>query len=911
MELASAVIFGVVTGALYGLAALGVVLVYRVSRVLNFALAGTASVSTYVASTLSDQHWPYAAILVVTLLVGAALGGICYGILSLIRGASLLTIGIGTVGLLLLMQGLVGRFWGYSIRALPTPLKGTFHLDGVDVSHFEVLAVVIAFFAVAAAFVLVYRTRFGLQMRAVSSGPRTSELLGINRRSTEAVAWTVGGAAGSLAGLLVVPLLQLDTNVIVNFVLTAFAAVVLGGFTSLGGVVIAGIVVSVALNVLSTYVSSTHNATFTLLIVALVLFLRPNGLFGSGETPVSEPNLPLRIRTPGSRRGQCDEVAGGARTAVRALAAGAKAAGSSVSAPVVTLRGKRYGPGQIAVPIVLALLLVYGFLGGSSISYLYATALAAAISILGISCIVGLSGQVTLGHAAFVGIGAYTAGVVTTHLHASVWWALPLSLVVGAVIGLLVGLPASRLSGVYLIVLTLAFGLAVPELLLDGGSFTGGANGLTVLIPDFLTNSQDEFLVALLVSAVAAVAYVALSRSRPGRRWRAVQDSPVAVSGIGWSPTVSKVTAFMFGSGLTALGGALMAIQTGEVSSDQYTVFLSINLLVAVIVGGSGTLSGALTGGLFVTLLPYYLSGSNASQMIFGVSVVVVLIAVPDGIANTLMRRPRVASAFAVAERDVHVASVAESVTVVDPRAEMPPTTKPVLEVLDVAVRYGGAAALHGVSLRVGEGEAVAVVGPNGAGKSTLLRALSGWVKPFSGSIQLDSAPITGQPAYRIAHRGLVHVPEGRCVFPDLSVLENLQLGYRNGSGVAEDALLERAIAVFPKLGLRASQRAGSLSGGEQQMLAVGRGLMAAPRVLMLDEPSLGLAPVMIGEMFDALAAIRESGVSMLIVEQNVHAALGFASRGYVLSRGECALSGRAEDLIAQDDLVRAFLVQT
>jgi branched-chain amino acid transport system ATP-binding protein len=232
-----------------------------------------------------------------------------------------------------------------------------------------------------------------------------------------------------------------------------------------------------------------------------------------------------------------------------------------------------------------------------------------------------------------------------------------------------------------------------------------------------------------------------------------------------------------------------------------------------------------------------------------------------------------------------------------------------VLEVSYITVDYGAGPALSDFSLSVGNGEAVAVVGANGAGKSTLLRAVSGWVQPRAGDVWLNGSNLVGQPPYKVARRGLVHVPEGRCVFPDLTVEENLQLGHRKGSGRI-DELRDEAFDIFPRLRERRGQVAGSLSGGEQQMLAIGRGLMAKPEVLMLDEPSLGLAPVVINEVFEALAVIRGSGVGILIVEQNVQSALTFADRGYVLSRGLCVLEGEGTALLARDDLMSAYLVQ-
>ena len=894
MELLVALIFGVVTGVLYGLAALGIVLVYRVSRVLNFALAGTASITSFEASSLLDSHVPWVAVLVIVLISGAALGAACYGVLSLARNADAIAIGVGTIGLLLLMQGAVGSIWGLNERTLPEPISGVFHLGSLDVSHFEVLAVVIALVAIGLAFLLVFRTRLGLKMRAVSSGPRTAELLGVDRRRTELTAWAIGGAAGSLAGLLIVPLLQLDQNVLIDFMLAAFAAVVLGGFTSLGGVVIAGVVVSVVLNVLATYVSSTFTDTFTFLIVAAVLFVRPTGLFGLRERSVAEPRLPTRRR----------------------IRAAARPSGSrSFSLPMLRLRGRELPSGSAALGLAVVVALVYGFAVGETTAYVFATALANFVAVLGVGTLAGQSGQVSLGQGAFVAIGAYCSGIVSVHLDASIWLALPIAVVVGFVIGLVVGWPAARLSGVYLVVFTLAFGLAVPEILTNWTSLTGGGNGLSIVLPDFLNNSRDQYLIALAVAAVAAIAYWWFSRRQAGRRWRAVRDSVDGVAGIGWSPTINKVSAFAFGSALAGLGGAMTGILTGYVSPDGFTVFLSIYLVIAVVIGGPGTILGSMIGALIITLLPYYLAGSSTPQLIFGIAVVAILILAPEGLVSRFasLSRSSVSAGGARAAASAPVpGSNGAAPLPVTARGALEPEHVPedvLLTVEGLSVAYDGGLALDQVSLHVARGEAVAVVGPNGAGKSTLLRAVSGWVTPQQGHVRLGGADLAGRPAHSVAQLGLVHVPEGRGVFPGLTVAENLRLGYRPQSDRDEAELLAGVFEIFPKLQQRLDQDAGSMSGGEQQMLAVGRGLMSDPEVLMLDEPSLGLAPVVVEEMFEALTRIRARGLAVLLVEQNVRAAFDFADRALVLSGGECVMRGPTSELAAQGNLIEAFLV--
>ena len=231
------------------------------------------------------------------------------------------------------------------------------------------------------------------------------------------------------------------------------------------------------------------------------------------------------------------------------------------------------------------------------------------------------------------------------------------------------------------------------------------------------------------------------------------------------------------------------------------------------------------------------------------------------------------------------------------------------LEVEALDVHYGAVKALSGVSFHVDAGEIVTLVGSNGAGKTTTLRAVSGLVPASSGRVRYDGADALGERPDRLLARGLAHAPEGRGVFPALTVRENLLLGAFLRRGAEVDADLEKQLALFPRLKERFSQPAGTLSGGEQQMLAIARALMARPRLLLLDEPSLGLAPQVVHRIFELLAEVnRRDRVAILLVEQNAHLALGLAHRGYVLETGSVLLSGTGRELLASDQVRKAYL---
>jgi branched-chain amino acid transport system ATP-binding protein len=230
------------------------------------------------------------------------------------------------------------------------------------------------------------------------------------------------------------------------------------------------------------------------------------------------------------------------------------------------------------------------------------------------------------------------------------------------------------------------------------------------------------------------------------------------------------------------------------------------------------------------------------------------------------------------------------------------------LEIEDLHVYYGEIHALKGISLRVAQGEIVALLGNNGAGKTTTLKTISGLLKPRQGRVLLEGRPIHQMPPHEIVARGVAHSPEGRKIFNRLTVTENLEMGayLRGDSAVRED--VDRVFDLFPRLRERRLQVAGTLSGGEQQMLAMGRALMARPRILLLDEPSMGLAPILVEQIFETVSDINRQGTTILLVEQNAAIALSVAHRGYVLETGSIALTGEAAVLSAHPDVQRAYL---
>lgn len=231
------------------------------------------------------------------------------------------------------------------------------------------------------------------------------------------------------------------------------------------------------------------------------------------------------------------------------------------------------------------------------------------------------------------------------------------------------------------------------------------------------------------------------------------------------------------------------------------------------------------------------------------------------------------------------------------------------LEIKDLCVYYGVIQALKGISFEVNEGEVIALIGANGAGKTTTLHTLTGILPAKSGSIQFNGVELTKTPAHKIVRMGIAHVPEGRRIFQNLTVLDNLRLGAftrKDKDGIAAD--LSKVYERFPRLEERKTQIAGTLSGGEQQMLAMGRALMSKPRIIVMDEPSMGLSPIFVSEIFDIIESIRKDGMTVLLVEQNAKKALAIADRAYVLETGKITLSGKASDLLNDEKVRKAYL---
>ncbi|CAO4184159.1 branched-chain amino acid ABC transporter ATP-binding protein/permease [Methylorubrum extorquens] len=772
----------------------------------------------------------------------------------------------------------------------------------------------------------------------------------------------------------------------------------------------------------------------------------------------------------------------------------------------------------------------------------------------GLNVLLGLAGLISFGHAGFYALGAYASAILTLK-GVSFWLALPAAAGLSALVGAALAVPAMRVRGPYLAMVTIAFGFLVEHALIEGGELTGGQNGLVVATGPSLfgvsLGERELAWLAVIGAGLSLYGFHRLRHARLGQALRAVRDADVAAASLGYDPVRVKTAAFAISAALTGLAGAVLPPLMLFIAPSSFPFTQSILFVLAVVVGGAGTVLGPLFGALVTVLLPEALAGLAEYRLLFfGLTTLVVLWLVPAGIVGSLARllprgggersepgaeapdflhrtegeplaveglgiafggiraadgvafearpsaitsvigpngagkttvlnmisgfyRPSAGSiclgALELGGRPAHViarAGIARtyqttrlfgSLSVIEnvilarapgrllrraqardrqdaaallafvgyagaldrPASELPHVDRRLVEIAralagspkvllldepaaglaraetdrlgallrriaacgiavilvehdmplvmgvsdrilvmdagrpiargtpaevrrDPAVLraylgaaetparprsaswsgpadavlsahglragYGAAPVLDGIALAVRPGETVALLGSNGAGKSTVMRSLAGLLRPVEGSVVLADTPVAALPAHKIARLGLALVPEGRQVFPELTVVENIRLGAWSRGGRVDQAEVEALLDRFPRLRERAGSRAGLLSGGEQQMLAIARGMMAHPRILLLDEPSLGLAPAIINSLYATVAELRDQGTTILIVDQMAALALTVADRGYVLEQGRVAAEGTAAELKADEALEAAYL---
>ncbi|MFC3441876.1 ATP-binding cassette domain-containing protein [Sphingobium rhizovicinum] len=527
---------------------------------------------------------------------------------------------------------------------------------------------------------------------------------------------------------------------------------------------------------------------------------------------------------------------------------------------------------------------------------------------IGLNILIGLSGQFSFGHAAFYAIGAYTVAICTSRGWLSFWLAWPLGVGLATVIGGLLALPALRVKGPYLAMVTIAFGLIVEQTLIEAESLTGGQSGILQIAPlsigGMMLGDRAMAIVAILVAALVMAAYARLSRNAWGAAMRAVRDCDHAAASIGIAPTHVRIVAFMASAACTALAGGLSAPLNSFVTPQSFSLSFSILLVLVVVIGGAGARSGPVLGAVVIGLLPEILSSFEAYRVLaYGVLVLLVLWLAPSGIAGLLHVRQQPASP------DTEAAPL-DALLADRPRAA--------LHGRALSIHFGGVRAIDALNIDILAGAVTALIGPNGAGKSTVINMLSGFYRPDEGGRTLGDAALAPGRAFLTARAGIARTYQSSALFDSMSVTDNIVLARRKGRlgqllagaiGDRADAAAQ-AHALLRACGYTGSPdiTAGALAHVDRRLVEIARALATDPDILLLDEPAAGLSQGekrMLGTLLRRIAA---AGIGVALVEHDMGLVMGAADQVVVLQTGQLIATGTPAQVQADPLVRRAYL---
>lgn len=527
---------------------------------------------------------------------------------------------------------------------------------------------------------------------------------------------------------------------------------------------------------------------------------------------------------------------------------------------------------------------------------------------VGLNILIGLSGQISFGHIAFYAIGAYVCALLTMAGWPLGFAALAAGLICG-VIGGLLAIPALRVSGPYLAMITIAFALVVHHGLIEWRSLTGGANGL-MGIPMPELGSLDPTITLALFSSIMMIAalifYLRLRNSGWGLAMRAVKSTEIAARSLGFNPMHTKTLAFALSAALTGLAGSLVAPLMMFINPASFPFSQSILFVLAVIVGGSGTLFGPLLGALLIVLLPEMLSDfAEYRLLIFSALLLGVLWVAPRGVLGTLASlwlRP----SPAFASPTVNAQLLAQHFAQADSNSG--------LKVSDIGIRFGGVQAAQGVSFAALPGTITSIIGPNGAGKTTVLNMISGFYAPDSGSISLNQE-LAGKPAWKVARAGIARTYQTTQLFGELSVLENVLVALQNGRlgqpfKHASEAQRELALQLLGLVGFAGSVNTitEDLPHVDRRLVEIARALATRPAVLLLDEPAAGLSRRDTDKLASLFKTLAEFGIAVILVEHDMTLVMAVSERLLVLDAGKPIAWGTPEEIRSNERVIAAYL---
>ena len=531
---------------------------------------------------------------------------------------------------------------------------------------------------------------------------------------------------------------------------------------------------------------------------------------------------------------------------------------------------------------------------------------------IGLNVLIGLTGQVSFGHVGFYAIGAYTVAILTTQAGLSFWLAWPIAALVGGACGALLALPALRVKGPYLAMITIAFAFIVEHGIVEASALTGGQNGIMgIAAPALGALAQGEramALIAVLGVGVALLGYTLLARGTWGAAMRAVRDSETAAESIGLNPLTLKTVAFALSALCAAAAGALFAPLSGFVTPHTFGFLQSILFVLVVMLGGAGSVAGPLVGALIVGLLPELLSGLEEYRLLFfGGMLLLVLWIAPDGLAGAWRRL--------LQRRRVSAASSAPSAAADAPLVQRP---RQALTARGLSMQFGGVRAVSDLHFDAPAAGITSLIGPNGAGKTTALNMLSGFYVPSAGDFHLGTQSLAGRSALHIARAGIARTYQSSQLFGSLSVLDNLVLAMHRGclgplfggTLLRAPALRRRAHQLLGYCGYagRAEALAADLPHVDRRLVEIARALAADPDALLLDEPAAGLSREDKARLATLLRRIADAGIGVLLVEHDMTLVMGISDQVVVLDAGERIAMGSAAAVQADPAVQAAYL---
>ncbi len=515
------------------------------------------------------------------------------------------------------------------------------------------------------------------------------------------------------------------------------------------------------------------------------------------------------------------------------------------------------------------------------------------IVMVGLNILFGLAGQVSLCHVGFYAIGAYVCGILSLQ-GVDFFLALPAAILFSGAVGALLALPALRVSGPYLAMVTIAFAFIVEHALIEWRDVTGGANGLMGILPptigDLSFSEREMALLAVGLAALSLLGFWALSKSRLGSALRAVRDSEVASQSVGLNPVSLKTLAFALSAALAGMAGAVYAPLLMFISPGSFPFSQSILFLFGVVVGGAGTVLGPVLGALVVVGLPEMLSDfAEYRLLVFGVLLLVVLWMAPEGMVGLLARLRR---------HDPRPARAGGA----DMAALLRPDDAAPLKVEQIGISFGGVKAASGVSFTAQPGAVTSVIGPNGAGKTTVLNMIGGFYTPDAGAIRLgEGENLAGAPAYKVARAGIARTYQTTQLFGSLSVIENVRIA-------GADAAAAEALLAFVGYQGPLAARADDLPHVDRRLVEIARALATQPRVLLLDEPAAGLMRADKDTLSLLLRRIAELGLVVILVEHDMAMVMGISDHVVVLDAGTPIAAGAPAEVRESPQVIAAYL---